>query len=1061
MFNENQTLNSVSEKANRGIIAWFTKNPVAANLLMFVILALGLYTAVNIRTEAFPGFAPNSVSIDVTFIGGSPKEVEEGVTIKIEESLEGIEAIKDISSSVTSSGSQTSVTIKEGFELKELKDEIKLRVDAITNFPDRAERPVIKEQVFERRVLSIELFGPSSADTLKKTAEKVKENLLKLKSVNKVDINGVKPYEVNIEVSDDILEKYNLSLEEVAQKIRQNSVNISSGTLINSERSIRIKTDTQAYTGGDFENIVIQENSNGGKLLLKHIAQVNDGFSDQKSFSRFNGKESVQLQVKLLENDSITKAAKEIKINLEQLKQNSWFPENISLKIWNDESNVIKDRLSLMMKNAFTGILLVLLMLSFFLHLKVAFWVALGIPIAFSGALFLMGPLMTNYSLNVLTTFGFIVVLGIVVDDAIVIGENVYSYKMQRPNDPNPLQTTVEATQNVAVPATFGVLTTVAAFFPLTLIQSQFGDILGSIAAIVIFCLIFSLIESKWILPAHLAPIRLKQKSSDSLWGRFQFRIDKALSGFIDNRFMPLLKAAVRNKFLSISVFFSLFIITVGLIPSGLVRTSFFPDIESETSVADLEMQTGLGSDFTDLMTAQIEAAALKVNADSKELFGTDVEPIDSVYAFSSGDEKSKTYIQLAKNPDRSYSSQDVVNAWREEIGAISGVKSLEIYALGPNSGTDLSIELSSSNYPQLAEAANYLKSNLSQFEAVYDLKTSYDGGTSELSVKLNDLGKSLGLSPLDVAQQLRYAIFGYEVQRIQRDKDEIRVKVRLPESQRDEMGDLSEIRIKVPNGSWVPFNLIAETESTQALSNINRINKKRVVYVSGRVDKQISSSSEILADLRKNTLAEINQKFPDLEVSLGGASREQNTAVNSLVKGFILSLVLIYSLLAIPLRSYLQPLMIMSVIPFGIIGAIFGHFLLGIPLGLLSFFGILALSGVVVNDSLVLVNRYNEYRLQGRDYYQAIEQAGRSRFRAIFLTSLTTFMGLSPLVFETSLQAQFLIPMAVSLAFGILFATVITLIVVPVLIGVLEQLKSNLKNKVENPHNLSHEKLV
>ena len=1041
--------NQSSESYNKGIIAWFANNPVAANLLMGVLILLGVYTALNIRTEAFPGFSPNSVNINVTYIGGSPTEVEEGVAIKVEESLEGLEGVKEITSQISSNSASITVTAKEGYALKELKDEIKLRVDSITTFPDQAERPIIKEQVFERRVLSLELFGDADPTTLKMTAERIKENLLKLDSVNKIDINGVKNYEISIEVNEQNLQKYNLSMEQIADAIRKNSVNLSSGSLVTESRNINIKTEQRAYTGEQFSNLVIRENEAGGQLKLSEIANINDGFSDEKSFSRFNGKPSVQLQIKLLSNDSITKAAKEIKQNLSQITNSFWFPKTIETKIWNDESQVINDRLSLMIKNAITGILLVMIMLALFLNIKVAFWVAIGIPIAFAGAMFLMGPLVADYSLNVLTTFGFIVVLGIVVDDAIVIGENVYAYKQTNiDNDIDPVKTTILATQNVALPATFGVLTTVAAFFPLTLIESQFGEIFGSIASIVIFCLLFSLVESKWILPAHLANIRLDKSNKKSYWNRLQSFIDTKLHSFIKNKYTPLLRKSIRNKFLSICIFASMFLFSVGLVASGFVRVSFFPDIESETSVADLELQPGLGAQLTNSITQQIESAAFKVNKQTETLFETKEEPIASVYSFSSGNEKSKTYIQLTKNPDRSYTSQEVVNAWRKEIGEISGVKSLEIYALGPGNGNDLRIELSSSNYVELANAAEQLKTKIGSYSGVYDVKSSYDEGSGELQLELTELAYTLGLSYNDVARQVRYAIFGYEVQRIQRGTDEIRVKVRYPEEYRNNISDLQQLRIQTKNGDRVPFGLIATTRSVQSLANINRIDKKRVVYVSGRIDKQKTSTSEVVSDVTDNYIPTLKSTFPDLEVSLGGASKEQNTATSSLIKGFLLSLILIYSLLAIPLKSYIQPIMIMSVIPFGIIGAIFGHYILGIPLGLLSFFGILALSGVVVNDSLVLVNRYNEFKSEGRDYFEAITMAAQSRFRAIFLTSVTTFMGLSPLVFETSLQAQFLIPMAVSLAFGILFATVITLLIVPVLVGVLEHLKGNINNK-------------
>ena len=428
-------------------------------------------------------------------------------------------------------------------------------------------------------------------------------------------------------------------------------------------------------------------------------------------------------------------------------------------------------------------------------------------------------------------------------------------------------------------------------------------------------------------------------------------------------------------------------------------------------------------------------------------MFGSDKAPIKSIYAFNTSDQKSKTYIQLAVDPDRNYSSQDVVNAWRNYIGPIAGSKSLEIYALGPGAGVDIQVEMSSGTYQELALAATDLKNKIAEYQGVYDLKTNYDDGTLEYVFALNQEGQALGLNQTDVARQIRYALFGFEAQRIQRGKDEVRVKVRYPEIERDELSDLQQIRIKTPQGNSIPLLQIGDFKPQLALTEISRINKKRVVFVSGRVDKQITSSSEVLADLQQKYLPTLQQKYPDISIDFGGQAREQNTATASLIQGFGLSLVLIYALLAIPLKSYIQPLIIMSIIPFGVIGAIVGHMLLGIPLGLLSFFGILALSGVVVNDSLVLVNRYNEFRAEGLNFYDAIERAAQSRFRAIILTSLTTFMGLSPLVFESSFQAQFLVPMAVSLAFGILFATLITLIIVPTVLGIGERLRGKLQS--------------
>ena len=1036
----------VNNAVNSGVIAWFTRNPVAANLLMFIILIFGAFTVSIIRTEAFPSFPADSVTVRVDFIGGSPQEVEEGVAVKIEEALNGVEGIQEISSSITPSGATVTVSAEEGYDLSQLKDDVKLKIDGISNFPELAEQPVITEQLRESRVLSIELFGPVSLTTLKETAERLRDELLTLPNLNKININGARDYEINIEVSERILREYNLSMEEIARAVRNNSVNLSSGRLRTDGAVISVRAENQAYYGQQFEDIVIRQSSNGGQLTLGEIATVKDDFTEADTFNRFNGQPSVQIEIRLLSRDSITAAAEAVKTNLQELQNQSWFPKEIETAIWNDESIVIQDRLSLMAKNAISGILLVLIMLTLFLNIRVAFWVSLGIPIAFAGALFLMGPLVSDLSLNVLTTFGFIVVLGIVVDDAIVIGESIYSHKQKNgADDPDPVATTIIGTQKVAVPATFGVLTTVAAFFPLTLIASDLGEIFGLIAAVVIFCLLFSLVESKWILPAHLAHIRIDNDNSKkaSAWRRFQNGIDRRLQNFIKKRYLPMLDVAVRHKFTTLALFTALFILVVGLIPGGLVRVSFFPDIQSETSVAALEMQQGTGSDMNDQVTAKIEQAAFQINQQAQELFNYDKEPIQYVYAFSEGDESSKTYIQLNRDPDRNFLTQDLINQWRDNIGSIAGVKSLEIYSLGPGSGQDLQVELSSNDFQELADAADDLRQKLSQYEGVYDLKTSYDEGNPELQIELTDQAQALGLTYNDIATQLRYAIFGFEAQRIQRGRDEIRVKVRYPEHERNQISDLQEIRIRTPEGGSVPLQVVAELNQTSELTTIDRIDKKRVVFVSGRTDKSVVSASEVLNDLSADYFPQLKQQYASLDIQLAGESEEQRLAITSLIQGFLLSLFLIYTLLAIPLKSYVQPLVIMGVIPFGIIGAILGHLIVGIPIGLLSFFGILALSGVVVNDSLVLVKRYNEQRESGRSHHQAILDAGAARFRAILLTSITTFMGLSPLIFESSLQAQFLIPMAVSLAFGILFATVITLLIIPTLLSILHSMKS------------------
>lgn len=1061
---------------NRSVLAWFTRNPVAANLLMALILVFGLVTALTIRTEAFPPFPPNSLNIQVSFPGNSAEELEESIAVKIEESLNGIAGIKQMITSISDASVTVQLISVDGYSLKKLKEDVKTRVDGLSTLPQQAEKPVITEETDERHVLSIEISGDArrgadggvNSETLEKTAKRIRDELAAIPEVSKVKIAGLLTKEISIEVSRARLQEYDLTIEQVAQSARRASINQSGGTIKTDYGNITLSMHQQAYQAMDFADVVVRQNDSGSVVYLSDVATIREQPIEQHIFNRFNGKDTLSIAVSLQGNDSVTVTADAVKARLEKIKQAAWMPAGIELTVWKDSSRMIGERLSLMGKNALFGMLLVALLLALFLNLRIALWVALGIPVAFAGAFILMGPQFLNYSLNELTTFGFIMVLGIVVDDAIVIGEAVYTEKEHSADktetSASAVETTIRGASRVAVPATFGVLTTVAAFLPLLFVSSQLGALFGTIAMMVIICLLFSLVESKWILPSHLAQINVHSMSSNSNalshhWQRLQHSIEQALQTFVTRYYQPVFHWAIEHRYTALCLFVAVFIVTVGLVAAGQVRTVFFPDIESGNVQAKLVMQAGYGRDRLEQVSKAIEQAALQTREAIQSDYPQDFQlpnsnAIRHSYSVSEGERKASFFIELASDAERSFTINEVIERWRQQIdqniAGLDGIKSLDVYAEGPEAFSDIEIYLAAPNKADLDTIAEGLKQKLRSYKGLNNIKTGQDEGELELDIQLKPEAYRLGLNETAIAQQLRHLFYGYEVQRIQRGREELRAWVRYPRNDRDQLSDLNRVIIKTPAGQEVLFNAVASFERKASASSIVRLDKHHVVSVTAQSDKDTVSATRILAHLKEYYFPGLQAKYPGLTIIMDGEAAEEDIASGSLLTGFIMGLCLIYGLLAIPLKSYLQPLVIMAVIPFGIIGAILGHLVMGMPLNLLSFFGVLALSGVVVNDALVLTNRYNDFIGEGLDYSRAIWAAARSRFRAILLTSITTFAGLLPLLFERSEQAQVLIPMAISLGFGILFATVINLLIVPVLLGVSQDVRfSSLSNRL------------
>ena len=1026
------------------ILTWFADNPVVSNIAMLVILFWGINNALTIRKEAFPSFDAESVTVNVSFNGGVPEDVERGVSIKIEEALQGVEGIDHIKSTSSDTGAVVTIDAVEDYPLTKLFNDIKVQVDAISTFPGQAEKPVITENQRKKNVLWIDVHGKVSETVLKETARTVRDELLKLPDVDLVDTIGGRDYEMSIELSEDGLRRYDLTFDEVATAISSNSIDLSGGLLHSGRGDIALRARSQAYTKSDFEKIPLRTTADGVRIMLGDVAQIRDGFVDQKFLTQFDGEPTVSLQIQTEGEKDIIKASEQAKALAASYKDKFGLPEGVSLTAWNDGSTPIRSRLALLSKNGIQGVILVLICLSLFLNVRLAMWVALGIPVSIAGALILFNLPGVGLSINMVTAFSFIIVLGIIVDDAIVLGESIFTEKQLRKNSAGPdaaLRDTVAGVSRVVTPATFGVLTTIAAFYPLTQVSGQMGNVFGQIATGVIFCLIFSLVESKLILPSHLCHMDVHKRYTNPIarfWEKVQTIVSGGLEYVVQRIYRPLASLAIDYRYLTLALFLAVLVLVGALLPAGKLRFVIFPDIFSDDISVSLDLEEGLPVDELHSNTLRIAEALRTLNEEIKSETGESV--LLNLHISATTNTSASIIATLTTSESRSIDTGQIVNRWREKVGTIAGAKALTFSGTAGPAGRGLSIQLESRDLEQLRKAADGLKKVVASYPGIHDVQDSFSSGRPEIRVDLTPTGEASGFSRQDLAGAVRSAFYGLESQRVQRGRDEVKVMVRYPEVERTQLDTLREMRVRTSNGSAVPLSIVANTKFGESLAKIDRADYNRIVSVQAAVDQTVTSGAEVLTRLKTEFFPELLVDYPGVEIALRGRAEERGRSLGSLTKGLELSVVLIYILLAIPLKSYIKPLYIMSVIPFGIIGALMGHFIIGIPVSILSLFGCLALSGIVVNDSLVLVARIDDLRAEGMTLHEAILEAGPQRFRAIMLTTLTTFIGLAPLLMETSTQAQFLKPMAVSVGFGVMFATGITLFLLPVLMLIVEE---------------------
>ena len=1030
---------------NVGIIAWFARNSVAANLLMIFILVGGLLTIQTINKQMFPQVKINWISYNAPYPGAAPQEVEEGITIKIEEALETIQGLKRVITYSNRNFSNGWFEVELDYDPQVVLEEVKSAIDSISSFPDGMERIKVEREKFRQEVMYLSLYGDLSNSELKELGRKVHNEIQQLPMVNISELYSGLAYEISIEVSKDKLREYGLSFNSIANAVRNYSRNMSAGQIRAENGYINLRVENQAYRGHEFEQIPVVTLADGTRIVLGEIATINDGFEEGLQYSKFNGENSVTLFIGAADNQSITGIAEVVKKYVENKSET--LPQGVKLETWVDMTYYLEGRLNMMVDNMKSGAVLVFIMLALFLRVRLAFWVMMGLPVCFLGTLLVMPLEFVNVTINVISLFAFILVLGIVVDDAIVMGESAHDEIEEHGHSTDNV---IRGVKRVAMPATFGVLTTIAVFLPFLFGEgpsSAFGKAIGSV---VILCLIFSLIESKLILPAHLVKMKMKAFNPRNPIDRLRAWIDVNLKKFIDNYYSPALAVFIEYRYAILMFFISLMLISAGLFSGGFVRFVGQPKIPHDFPRVTVEMNVDASEKATLDTLLNIQGVINRIDRDIEAKYG------NSMISDMQVDLRTRTSGQLMVKlvvPElRPINTFELADLWREAIPNYPGVKSFTIgdnlFGGGRDDG-DIAFRLESKNDAQLLAAAKELKLKLNSLKGIGDVNDSRQTSAKEVQFALKPLAYSLNLSLADIASQVGYSFYGLEAQRILRDTEEIKVMVRYPLEQRSSVGHVDDVMIQAPNGAELPLSELATITLQEGVTRIRRENGNRTINVWASVDAEQVEPFKVANDIRDNFIPDLLRKYPQVQSEVTGSIQEEMESADSQLRDFVISSMIIFSLLAIPLKSYSQAMMIMVVIPFGIIGAVLGHFILGMDLSALSVMGILAAAGVVVNDSLVMVDYVNKARKRGVRLKDAVMHAGNKRFRAIMLTSITTFIGLVPIIFfEVSAQAQIVIPMAVSLAFGVLFATIVTLVLIPCLYLIVEDIKGLFKRK-------------
>jgi len=1005
----------------RGPISWMAGRSVTANLLMLVLLIGGLIMGQNIRKDVFPDFELDLVTISLIYPGASPEEVERGTILAVEEAIQDIEGIKEITATAREGSGTVTVEIIEGEDTAEVGQEIKNAIDRISSFPEDVEDPRVSVPSRKRYVVSLALFGDQSEAVLREMAETVRDRLLMDPDISQVELTGVRNYEISIEIPQNVLRTYGLTLNEVAGIVRRASVEVPGGAIRTEGGDVLVRVTERRDIGKQFGKIPIISTPEGTELLLEDIGTIRDGFEETDRFATFNGKPAVMLEVYRIGEQSPIIVSEAVHRQMEEI--NNILPEGLTLVSRNDRSEIYQQRLNLMLRNGFIGLGLVFILLSVFLETRLAFWVSLGIPISFLGSLLLLPAIGVTF--NMVSMFAFIVTLGIVVDDAIVVGENIYYNRQQ---GMAWLDAAITGARDIAMPVTFSVLTNMVTFMPLFFVPGFMGKVFREIPLVVVTVFFISLIESLFILPAHLGHKGKRREGKLFLkLHAWQQRFSDFFVRMVRTRYGPFLAFVLRWRYIAFSTGILVLLLVFGYVRSGRMGFELFPKIESDYAAVTAILPFGTSVN----KTLEVQQRLVQAGSSVAERHGGN-ELVEGIYASVDGNE-SQVRIYLTPPKIRPISTAKMTQLWREEVGEIAGLESIkfESDAGGPGRGAAISVELSHRDIRVLEQASAELASAMEYFPNVIDIDDGFSPGKQQIDFKVKPEGQSLNLHAADIARQIRQSYYGAEALRQQRGRNEVKVMVRLPKEERVSEFYLEEMILRTPDGGEVPLHEVVTLERGRADTSIERRNGRRIIAVSADVRPR-SQAVQVMEVLNSEVIPELSNRYPGLSFSYQGRQADRAESIQSLIRGLLIALIIIYAMLAIPLNSYIQPLIIMLAIPFGLVGAVIGHIIMGYSLSVLSLFGVVALSGVVVNDSLVLIDFANRRRKKGFMAPEAILDAAMQRFRPIMLTTLTTFGGLAPMIFETSRQARFLIPMAISLGYGIVFATVITLIIVP-----------------------------
>ena len=1042
----------------KGMIAWFARNSVIANLLLIAIAVGGAITVGGVRMEVFPEINLDQMTITAEYRGAAPAEVEQAVCVRIEEAIQAIEGIDKIASTAHEGNGTVTVDVRLGYDLQEVMDEIKMQVDAIDTFPDEVEVPIVQEVQPRYKVLYISISAEADLHTLTKLGERARDDMLALPEITHVDLLNVPPYEISIEVSEEALRRWGLTLEQISAAIRRHSVDLPGGSVKTSAGEILLRTNGQAYTGAEYERLPLLTRPDGTKIYLRDVATVLDGFEDVALSGSLDGTRSVVVRVNRVGDQNAIDVADAAKDYVE--RRRAGLPDGVEMVVWQDDSVQLQGRIDLLVKNAMTGLALVFVVLALFMRLRLALWVTIGIPISFLGAIATM-PLF-DVSINMLSLFSFILVLGIVVDDAIVVGENIHTVQTKTGKRTSAA---IRATHQVLVPVAFGVMTTMAAFGPMLFVPGVMGKVVRVFPLIIVPVLFFSLVESNLILPCHLShgpKTRRTQRKGVLVraWDGFFDLLPRALQWFIERCYRPVVAHALEWRYLTASIALFCLLFTAGLIGSGQVRWILFPEVESDYVVAFLTMPQESAVTVTASGVEQIDRAALELREELAREQGTDQirhimstvgeHPFRAIQSGPAGGEGrfrgehlGEVLLELIPSERRVVSALEISTRWREKVGSVASAVELTMNSDLIGGGKAIDLQLTANDLGTLLEVAEQTKERLAAYPGVVDVTDTYRGGKPEINLSLTSEGETLGLTLEGLGRQVRQSFFGAEAQRIQRGRDEVRVMVRYPGDDRTTVGALEQMRVRTPSGDEVPFSTVAVASMGRGPATITRVDRRRSISVQADVDEAVASGSQVSNALEKDFLAEFAAGYPGLTYSFEGDQAEFAESIDGLTRGLMIAMFVMFAMLAIPLKSYVKPAIILSAVPFGMVGATMGHWLFGMDVSFLSLCGMVALAGIVVNDGLVLVSFIEQYKRRDGNLARAVRKAGEARFRPIVLTSLTTAAGVTPLMLEKSLQAQFLIPMAVALASGVLFATAITLILVPTLYMILNDFKS------------------